>query len=44
MGVRDAKTIIDCKLNIDGESKKLGPPIPRGFLAACGGIDPADSD
>jgi hypothetical protein len=36
MGVRDAKTIIDCKLNIDGESKKLGPAIPRGFLSVCG--------
>ena len=37
MGVRDAKKIEDCKLNIDGESKKLGPAIPRGFLSACGG-------
>ena len=37
MGVRDAKKIEDCKLNIDGESKKLGAPIPRGFLSACGG-------
>ncbi len=40
MGVREAKTVVDCKLNIDGESKKLGAPIPRGFLTACGGIDP----
>ena len=37
MGVRDAKKIEDCKLNIDGESKKLGAVIPRGFLSACGG-------
>jgi hypothetical protein len=37
MGVRDAKKIEDCKLNISGESKKLGPAIPRGFLSACGG-------
>jgi hypothetical protein len=37
MGVREAKTIADCKLNIDGESKKLGAAIPRGFLSACGG-------
>ena len=37
MGVRDAKKIEDCKLNIDGESKKLGAAIPRGFLSACGG-------
>lgn len=39
MGVREAKTIADCRLNIDGESKKLGAAIPRGFLSACGGID-----
>lgn len=39
MGVRDAKTIADCKLNIDGDSKKLGPAIPRGFLTACGNLD-----
>ncbi|MFM7607192.1 MAG: PSD1 and planctomycete cytochrome C domain-containing protein [Prosthecobacter sp.] len=37
MGVREAKKIEDCKLNIDGESKKLGVAIPRGFLSACGG-------
>ena len=35
MGVRDAKKIADCKLNIGGESKKLGPVVPRGFLSAC---------
>jgi hypothetical protein len=34
MGIRDAKTIADCKLNIGGESKKLGPAVPRGFLSA----------
>ena len=34
MGIRDAKTIVDCKLNIGGESKKLGPAVPRGFLSA----------
>lgn len=41
MGVRDAKTIADCALNITGESKKLGPKIPRGFLqtAAFGSLD-----
>ncbi|MBK8040248.1 MAG: PSD1 domain-containing protein [Verrucomicrobiaceae bacterium] len=42
MGVRDAKKIEDCKLNIDGESKKLGAAIPRGFLSACGGGTVAD--
>ncbi|MCB1209694.1 MAG: DUF1553 domain-containing protein, partial [Verrucomicrobiales bacterium] len=35
MGVREAKAVTDCKLNVDGESKKLGPAIPRGFLSAC---------
>lgn len=34
MGIREAKTIADCKLNIGGESKKLGPAVPRGFLSA----------
>jgi hypothetical protein len=37
MGVRDAKKVEDSKLNISGESKKLGPAVPRGFLSACGG-------
>ena len=41
MGVREAKTVADCKLNIDGESKKLGPSVPRGFLSACGEVDAA---
>lgn len=36
MGVREAKAVVDCKLNIDGESKKLGPAVPRGFLSVCG--------
>ena len=36
MGVREAKAVVDCKLNIDGDAKKLGPAIPRGFVAACG--------
>lgn len=39
MGVREGKAIADCKLNIDGDSKKLGAPIPRGFLTACGQFD-----
>lgn len=41
MGAREAKAIADCKLNIDGESKKLGPSIPRGFLTACATSGPA---
>ena len=35
MGAREAKKIEDCKLNIDGDSKKLGASIPRGFVASC---------
>ncbi|MDG2391498.1 MAG: PSD1 and planctomycete cytochrome C domain-containing protein [Planctomycetaceae bacterium] len=35
MGVRDMKKPADCKINIKGESKKLGPIVPRGFLSAC---------
>ncbi|MFN0077969.1 MAG: PSD1 and planctomycete cytochrome C domain-containing protein [Prosthecobacter sp.] len=42
MGMSEAKKIEDCKLNIDGESKKLGASIPRGFLSACGGGALAD--
>jgi len=38
MGVREAKAVVDCKLNIDGESKKLGPAVPRGFLSVCGDV------
>ncbi len=36
MGVRDARKVADCKINIGGESKKLGPEVPRGFLGALG--------
>lgn len=35
MGVREKKKPVDCKINIKGESKKLGPSVPRGFLSAC---------
>ena len=35
MGARDKKKIANCKVNIDGNSKKLGPLVPRGFLTAC---------
>ncbi|MBL9116877.1 MAG: PSD1 domain-containing protein [Verrucomicrobiaceae bacterium] len=38
MGVRESKRIANAQLNIDGESKKLGAPIPRGFLSACGAL------
>jgi hypothetical protein len=36
MGVRDRANPTDCKVNINGESKKLGTSVPRGFLSACG--------
>ncbi len=35
MGVRDKAKPADCKINIKGESKSLGKPVPRGFLSAC---------
>ncbi|MCA9113357.1 MAG: DUF1553 domain-containing protein, partial [Planctomycetaceae bacterium] len=35
MGVRDKKEPADCKININGESNKLGDAVPRGFLSAC---------
>ena len=49
MGVRDRPAPSDCKVNISGESKKLGASVPRGFLSAFGtnaapvAIDPKQS-
>ena len=34
MGVRDKKSLTDCKIHINGESNKLGEIVPRGFLSA----------
>ncbi len=34
MGVRDKPKTADCKIHINGESRKLGPLVPRGFLTA----------
>lgn len=39
MGVRD-KQPANCKINIKGDSKKLGAPVPRGFLSAFAGVMP----
>jgi hypothetical protein len=39
MGVREAKTIEDCKINIGGEAKKTGAAVHRGFPAACGPVE-----
>lgn len=33
MGVRDKNKPTDCKIHINGESKKLGEVVPRGFLS-----------
>lgn len=41
MGVRDREKIADCKINIKGDSKKLGEAVPRGFLSA---VDVAASE
>jgi hypothetical protein len=35
MGVRDRAKPADCKININGDAKKLGEAVPRGFLTAC---------
>ncbi len=35
MGVRDRAKPSDCKVNIKGESNKLGPVVLRGFIHAC---------
>ena len=37
MGVRENKNFVDCKININGAAKKLGPLVPRGFLSAIHG-------
>ncbi|NRB44314.1 MAG: DUF1553 domain-containing protein, partial [Verrucomicrobiales bacterium] len=36
MGVRDKKKIEDCKININGNSKKLGAVVSRGFPDSIG--------
>lgn len=35
MGVRDRPAPADCKINLDGDSKKLGEAVLRGILTAC---------
>ena len=42
MGVRERKEVANCKINIQGESGKLGPEVPRGFLSACSLDDPPE--
>lgn len=41
MGARERAKPADCKINIQGETAKLGPSVPRGFVAACGLDAPA---
>ena len=36
MGVRDKKKIEDCKININGNSKKIGAVVSRGFPDSIG--------
>lgn len=48
MGVRDKKKPADCKVNINGDAKKLGGDVSRGFLTAfqlpnVESIDPTQS-
>lgn len=38
MGVRDLPKPADCKINLKGDAKKLGDPVPRGFLTAIPAI------
>ncbi len=40
MGVKEGKAPGDCRLNIKGESKKLGAPVPRGFPESIPGPPP----
>lgn len=44
MGVRDRKEPADCKINLKGESKKLGEAVPRGFLSAVPMVEPIAID
>ena len=32
-GVRDSQDVSDCRVHIRGDTKKLGQPVPRGFLS-----------
>lgn len=34
MGVRERKKVADCKININGDAKKLGAVVKRGFLSS----------
>ena len=35
MGVRDAKKLVDCQICIRGDSKNLGPSVPRGVVSVA---------
>ena len=44
MGLRDKEKPADAKININGESNKLGAEVPRGFLSACQLESPIEVD
>ena len=39
MGVREKSKPANCKIHVNGQSKKLGPEIPRGILTAYRAVD-----
>lgn len=39
MGVREASRIEDCRINIDGDSKRLGAAVARALPASLGGFE-----
>ena len=44
MGLRDKEKPANAKININGESNKLGAEVPRGFLSACQLESPIEVD
>jgi hypothetical protein len=43
MGVREKPKPDDCKIHVGGDSGKLGPAVPRGFLSIYERVPEADS-
>ena len=44
MGLRDKKKPVNTKININGESNKLGAEVPRGFLSVVSLSSPIEVD
>lgn len=40
MGVRDRVEAVDSRINIKGETKRLGASVPRGFIQVCSLSEP----